>query len=214
LNRKDRRSEGFEQKTFRSHDLTVRSLVWVAVLCSLTGCQRGWLASELRTLGVGAPPQEKDWLGVVDCPAGLSRCVGGVVQTSLSARRPRDCKESGEGRAACQCPWSAVSRCPGPCAADGIELAVDGDASTQLCPAEDVAQFAQRALCNSAQGSLSSDPPDCEGESYVCSSSRVVACADRRVLGTCSIACAELSVDAHVALSDDTVLSLLCAHQR
>jgi hypothetical protein len=166
---------------------------------------------------------------MVDCPAGLSRCVGGVVETSLSARRPRDCKEGEEGRegregqegregregrVACQCPWSVVSRCPGPCAADGIELAVEGDASTQLCPVADVAQFAHRTLRNSAQATTPRDQADCEGQAYVCSSSRVLACGEGRVrvIGTCSLACAELSVDAHVVLSDDTVLSLMCVH--
>jgi hypothetical protein len=119
-----------------------------------------------------------------------------------------------EGRLACQCPWRAVARCPGPCAADGIELAVEGDASAELCPTDSVAQFADRSLRKSAQDMSAGDQSACEGEAYVCSSLRVLACDERRVIGTCSLGCAELSVDAHVALSDDTVLSLMCAHTR
>jgi hypothetical protein len=57
----------------------------------------------------------------LDCPDGLARCVGGVLEVSDLARIPMPCKAS-EGKTPCACPWRAVGECPHGCLAEGVEV--------------------------------------------------------------------------------------------
>jgi hypothetical protein len=117
----------------------------------------------------------------VDCPDGLARCSGGIVETSRLASIPQRCNGPPER---CGCPWERAGDCDRTCVADGVEFVVPHDrAISQLCaPAPD------EPLSMPA-------PPDVvafacdEGERYRCQSGLVVACAGNAVIGRCVRAC-------------------------
>jgi hypothetical protein len=106
----------------------------------------------------------------IDCPDGLARCVGGVVETSRLARIPMPCTKT-ETPADCTCPWVALADCPRGCAAEGVPLVVTPDrAKARLCapdPSSPVSRPAPDAVA---------PPGACNGEGYRCLGSLVVSC--------------------------------------
>ena len=106
-----------------------------ALTLTLAGCQRGCLSGWFETSGLfGAPAADKGGafsLASVDCPGGMARCVGGVVEMSRAATLGPDCQGAPGG---CACPWTTVGSCEGPCAVDELELALEAAvAHRQLC---------------------------------------------------------------------------------
>jgi hypothetical protein len=93
------------------------------------GCGSRWIATRKETVtdvpSLFAP--------ALDCPDGLARCVGGVLEASDLARIPMPCKAS-EGKGQCACPWRAVGECPRGCLAEGVEVVSTPDrAAGRLC---------------------------------------------------------------------------------
>jgi hypothetical protein len=188
----------------------------LAALLSVAGCERGSLARWLISIGVGADhgsPTEPGSVRLheVDCPAGLARCVGGIVQMSRAFRHPEPCKGSPE---ACACPWQIEGRCSGGCVADDIAI-----------PFTRVQALAQ--LCTPGAGDptvggpppLGTPPPMvCGDERYRCSGSTVVSCdasraaSQGRIVAFCTRGCVEegTALDDE-SLTDATAVLLFCS---
>ena len=185
---------------------------FLCVLSVASGCSRGCLTEQVQK-GLTADPTgpAKAWFGVgeLDCPDGLSRCVGGVVQTSLTARRPVRCTTNPE---ACACPWAVVASCSSGCVADGIEVFLPPARPVpQLCAASAAAApYARLAGANAAVPSLGDD---CEGESVVCLASAVVRCEPGpRLLGTCANGCStEQGLVVANGLTEEQAMAILCS---
>ena len=216
----------------------------VVGLLVLAGCERGCLWRLIPRAGIagaqagaGSDQPSQAWFGMgeVDCPDGLARCSGGVVQRSLVARRPSPCRGNPES---CACPWTLVDRCEGECVADGLEIATPADrAVSQLCVATPGSSpFARPTESPEGHGdpgtasrdaSARSSPPvalaafasACEGEAFVCLASSVVACGKSpavplSLVGTCTSGCAlDAALGGAVAerLQAPQALALLCA---
>ncbi len=197
-------------------------LLWAVCLPS---CERGCLwrqlsggfsatpSTETRARGgERAPGPASFGEAEVDCPDGLARCMGGVVQVSRLARRPSPCRGSPES---CACPWAVLDRCPSAaCVADGLTTALPVNrAAKQLCaPGPVSAPFSRPGPpSNSVLPPL---PEACEAAAFVCLGALVVACEPSpRAVGTCIAGCTpEPSLDgpASSGLSDLQALALLC----
>jgi hypothetical protein len=159
----------------------------------LPSCERGCVWRLLPEKGIDpvAPGAAYFGLGEVDCPDGLARCVGGVIETSEVARRPSPCHGNPE---ACACPWRVGPRCAEGrrCVADGLEvLAAPAAAAEQLCAPDDETLLARPARPVPASAALTeADRRSCEGETFVCSGSRVIDCRALSVALTCTKGCA------------------------
>jgi hypothetical protein len=171
------------------------------------------LTERVQKAGFSADPSApaEGWfgLGEVDCPDGLARCNGGVVQVSVAARRPAHCSGNAE---VCACPWAVVASCSGVCVADGVEAFLPSDrASAQLCaPAPDAAVFARPAM---AAGTLPPLGEACEGEGVACLGSTVARCEPTpRLLGSCVRGCSTSGLVGANGLADDQVMAILCSH--
>ncbi len=189
-------------------------LILLCLAC-LPACERGCLwraltSTEERTAPGGA------WLGLneVDCPDGLARCSGGVVQTSVGARRPSPCHGTAE---ACACPWTVADRCPDglACVADGLELPAALEMGvTQLCSPSPLSPPVARPAAADAPLDLA-ETRSCDGEAFACVGSHVVACTPAaRVVGTCAKGCAsETGLGGALAerLNDRQASAILCA---
>lgn len=134
----------------------------------------------------------------IDCPGGIARCTSGVVDVSMSARRPANCR--GEQ---CSCPRRTIGACgqekPIPCVRDAVEVAVrdDNDALARLC-----------ASVGSTAGVLLRDVP--KGAVDVeCAHGEVRVNGD--AVARCASACG-VEGDAFVASDLDarTLLQLMC----
>jgi hypothetical protein len=188
-----------------------RLAVLSALVIAVAGCERGALAHWLTSLGVGADhgPTEPGSVRLheVDCPPGLARCVGGVVQMSQAFRHPEPCKGSPE---ACACPWQIVGRCDTRCVSDDVSIPfTPGQALTQLCTpgAGDPAVGNPPPMGTPA-------PVACGDERYRCSGSKVVSCGagDTKIVAFCARGCVEegTTLDDE-AVSDASAVLLLCA---
>jgi hypothetical protein len=141
---------------------------------------------------------------VVDCPDGLARCEEGTVSISRLATLPVPCRGA---PGACACPWEALPACPAGCAADGVEVVVDGPrARTQLCaPGPDAGVFVAAA------------PPDAgeecdEGDRYLCAGGQVIECAPRIVVGQCVRGCfTEKASIGDDGVSREAAFAILCS---
>jgi hypothetical protein len=169
----------------------------VAVLLSLCGCQKGWLANYIRARGGGARSVTPvTMMNGVDCPDGLARCVAGAIEVSHVARIPRPCPQDHPDT--CQCPWEAVENCPRGCIEEGTEVVAPPErAGARLCATD--------PLNPSARPATGAAPPPgaCEEareDVYRCIGSLVVACsaspdrdggAEARVLAACVRGCFE-----------------------
>jgi hypothetical protein len=191
-----------------------------ALLASLVGgCERGCIWKALPKAGLSANPTApgQAWFGQgeVDCPDGLRRCRGGVVQASMVARRPVACTGNPEG---CACPWSIEATCPGACVADDLELVVPAErALAQLCePLAASAPFARaRPDVPPAPTPAETVGESCEGEAFVCLGSVVRECAPApHPIATCLAGCATdeaLGGAVALGLSAQQAVAVLCS---
>jgi hypothetical protein len=156
-----------------------------ACLVFVPGCDRGCGALLDRvTDGHGSRSTAfgKDLpLGGLDCPDGLARCEQGVISVSRLATIPSPCNGPPE---ACRCPWDRAADCPGPCAADGVEVVVDRDAAAQLC-----APHGGRSFVLPSPVPVPSPAPCEEGDRFECTGDSVVECAANTIAGTCLHGC-------------------------
>lgn len=195
----------------------------LAALVALAGCERGCLSRQLAEVGVGrdpgvGPPGPRLGVGEVDCPDGLARCVGGVVETSVLGQRPVVCHGSPE---ACACPWTVASRCPGLCVADGVELAVPQEsAAAQLCGrGADDPPYARPADGQTASAPNEAEREACAGGGFRCVARRVVRCESSSaagaavvgLVGTCLGGCGPDTAIEAVGLTGPQALALLCS---
>jgi hypothetical protein len=194
-----------------------------ALLLLLTSCERGALMNWLLSLGVGgdhgSPTERGSFkLHEVDCPAGLARCVDGVIELSQAGRHPEPCSGSPES---CLCPWSVVGRCDGACVAGDVAVPFTvSQAKAQLCaqgpmdaPVAAPPPLGAVAPVQVARGpSATPTPSPCEDERYRCSDGRVIDCGGGRIVASCLRGCA---VDG-ATLDDESVgeaaaVLLLCS---
>jgi len=209
----------------------VRAIATAAFALVLGGCERGCLSTWLAELGVGrpsaTPPKGALPLSGVDCPDGLARCVGGVVEVSRASHYTLPCADP---QAGCMCPWDSLGPCPLGCAADGVEVVVPPErALAQLCatdPASPVARpIAPTAMPPGACDDVreSTEPPTTpagpstpDENVYRCLASIVVACSSsggRKAVAACVRGCFHDgdTVDEEEADPDEAA-RILCAH--
>lgn len=137
--------------------------------------------------GIGTDPNSgavAESLGLVDCPPGLARCVGSVVELSQAFRHPEPCTGPAER---CACPWEILGRCESGCVADDLEVPILADRATrQLCspsPAEPPAAYPPPLRIPTLEV--------CGDERYRCDGGRVVECGPPRLIAICNRGCAE-----------------------
>jgi hypothetical protein len=194
--------------------LTFRAVLLLAACVALAGCQRGCLATWLEQTGLfggerGAGARSTPGgfaLSGVDCPDGLARCEGGIVEVSRPAHIPPDCRGSANE---CACPWQSVGSCGGKgCVKDDLEMVLSPSlAATQLCAAPGEV-FARPAPVGAVQL-----PAACEeGVDFLCVEGAVIACDDTkaRSAGVCILGCAESGLQIDEKLSDDEAAAILC----
>lgn len=151
----------------------------------LAGCERGCAKGWFEKHGVGEQgfaPQGAAPMNALDCPDGLARCTGGVVEASRLATIPQPCKAAPES---CVCPWERLGACERGCVADGLEMVVDrAVALPQLCAPPVDSGTVARIATGAPQAA------DCDEDvAWRCSGGQVVACAERRVAGVCERGC-------------------------
>jgi hypothetical protein len=144
----------------------------------------------------------------IDCPDGLARCTGGVVEVSRLASRPDPCAGS---REACECPWDRLSPCRLGCVAEDVEVVVSRErAVAQLCAPEPGGGAAY----------VEAPPPfedggiDCADGRYICAGSWIVSCSSdtpphrlARCINGCTSEALTLDDD---TLTDRQATALLC----
>ncbi len=150
------------------------AVVLALLIALLPACERGCLVTWLRDHGAGgqAPPSSSAFFPMhgVDCPDGLGRCVGGVVEVSRVSRYELPCAGSPES---CVCPWDALGDCPRGCAAEGVETVIPREhAFAQLC-----APDPSRPLARPLVG-VPAPVGACVSVGYRCVASQVVACSE------------------------------------
>jgi len=180
-------------------------------LCLCSGCQRGCAREWIDESGVGehgtvVPPGAAP-LNAVDCPDGLARCAGGVVEVSRLARIPQPCTGSPEG---CACPWERAADCDRGCAADGLEVVIPrSQAPVQLCaPTPDAGPLAV------APPPPGETPRGCEeGQLYRCVAGDVIACRDNAVAAHCVHGCfaEDAALDDDVDVGREAAFAILCS---
>jgi hypothetical protein len=196
----DRREGG--QLIWRLGGLLLLSLATAA--CE-RGCARHWLQEH----GSGEPPSSGKGslpLNAIDCPDGLARCSGGVVQASRLARLPQPCQGRPEQ---CTCPWDRVAECEAQCVVDDLELVVPREsAARQLCaPGPDAGVLTGRPLSGEAV-------PGCEeGQLYRCVAGAVVACHENAIAATCVHGCVEQGafIDDDEPVQREAAFAILCS---
>lgn len=145
----------------------------------------------------------------IDCPDGVARCVGGVVEASRLAVIAQPCVGPPEK---CACPWERLGGCERGCVAEDVELVMPrARAFTQLCAPASADVIARPP----AQG-VAVPSGLCTGDLHRCASGIVVACdgvGNALALATCVSGCAEEgSALDEEGLSRDQVVALLCRH--
>ncbi|HEX8790493.1 MAG TPA: hypothetical protein VF765_06045 [Polyangiaceae bacterium] len=188
-----------------------RAAALVALLSFTSACERGCAKGWFEKHGVGEQgfaPQGAAPMNALDCPDGLARCTGGVVEASRLASIPQPCKGAPES---CVCPWERLGACEERCVADGLEMVVDrAVALPQLCaPGPD-----SGTLARIATGTGAPQPAECDEDvAYRCSAGAVVACAEHRVVGACERGCfAEgTEVGADVPINREAAFAILCS---
>jgi hypothetical protein len=183
-------------------------LIVLFLISPLAGCERGcarrWLAE--RGAGQEAPVQQAGpTLNAIDCPDGLARCSGGIVEASRLTSIPLPCNGPVEQ---CTCPWERAGECERGCVADGLDVVADrGKALTQLCAPEPGSGTFARPLREQAPG-------DCdEDQLYRCVGRAVVSCADRAVVGVCLRGCfAEgAAIGGEAPVPREAAFAILCS---
>jgi hypothetical protein len=191
--------------SLRSFRVCTLGVFAVFLLC---GCERGCAKSWLGERGVGneGPVQQGGpTLHAIDCPDGLARCNGGVVEASRLTSIPLPCKGPVEQ---CTCPWERAGECDRGCVADGLDVVADrSHALTQLCAPEPDAGALIRLLREQAPG-------ECDEETlYRCTGGAVVSCAERAVVGRCIRGCfAEgASIGGEGPVPREAAFAILCS---
>ena len=185
-----------------------RLLVFLLTL-SLLGCERGCARSWFEEHGVAGDGKRhapgSPALNAVDCPDGLARCTGGIVEASRLTMVPQPCRGTPEQ---CACPWERVAECDRGCVVDGVVVVAEREkASVQLCAPEPDAGPRARTLPAASPGRCEED------ELYRCASGAVVACTEGAVVGVCVHGCfAEgASVDREIDMSREAAFAILCS---
>ena len=188
----------------------------------LPACERGCVSTWLRDHGVAGRPSPSSAASFpvngVDCPDGLARCVGGVVEVSRVSRYELPCSGSPES---CMCPWDSLGDCPRGCAAEGVEAVIARDrAFAQLCapdPSDPTEAFARPAA------GVPPPPGACEEGGIRCIASLVVACRESalggagdvltpRTVAVCLRGCAhEGDAIDEEDVADEAAARILCA---
>ena len=141
----------------------------------------------------------------VDCPDGLARCTGGLVEASRLAILPQPCRGSPEQ---CTCPWERLAECHRGCVADGLEVVVEREkASAQLCAPEADAGATARILAVTS-------PSGCEEEDlFRCAGGAVVSCSESAVVAICARGCSVegASIDRGQPVSREAAFAILCS---
>jgi hypothetical protein len=175
----------------------IRLLLPLALLFSLSACQRGCLSTWLTSRGFGSRPGGSLTdaraagfdLGGTDCSDGLARCVAGRVEISRAAHLPYPCVDPGTSpehhTAACECPWEEIAKCTSGCALEGFTALATEDAADQLC----------RPLLPVARPITPADPPGgvCADEGVACVDGFIRSCEGPsrpvRLLAACLEGC-------------------------
>ena len=140
------------------------------------GCKRGalaeWLAKkkEGASSPAGPSPTSAFQLRALDCPDGLARCAGGVVEVSRVAHIPMPCTANATTN--CDCPWAWAADCARGCAVEGLTVVSAADRAAQRLCAVDPATIARPAPAAIAPKGA------CEAPGYRCVQSMIVACSD------------------------------------
>ncbi len=180
-----------------------RSVVLLLLAVLLGGCERGCLPRAVadRNGGAGADPLD---LRGTDCPAGMARCTGGVVEASRAFHVPDLCPR-GE---ACTCPWVRVDACKRGCVKEGLSLPLDAArARVQLCRPDVGGSAPVEIVAPAAEA-----PPACE-PGWICAAGHVWRCgASSTPVARCTLGCATdpRALDEEVT-DEDTATFLLCA---
>jgi hypothetical protein len=151
------------------------------------------------------PPPGAGALNAVDCPDGLARCTGGIVEVSRLTAIPQPCRGTPEQ---CACPWERAGECDRGCVVDGLEVVMERPrARAQLCAPEVDAGGSARVLAVTSPGR-------CEDEQlYRCAAGAVVACAEGAVVAMCNRGCVAEGafVGDEQPVSREAAFALLCS---
>lgn len=184
------------------------SLLFFLFPFSLSACQRGCASSWLGEHGVGpegvSPPGAAP-LGAIDCPDGLGRCSGGVVEVSRLTSIPQPCKGSPES---CACPWDRLGDCEEGCVVDDVDVVIERDvALRQLCAPHGDAGAVARVLPEQS-------PAGCdEAELYRCVGGSIIACKEHAVVASCARGCVRdgASLDDDTPVRREAAFAILCS---
>jgi hypothetical protein len=180
----------------------------LVLLVTLPACERGCASRWFTEHGVGprgVKPPAAAPLWAVDCPDGLARCSGGIVEASRLATIAQPCKGSAES---CKCPWERVGECDQGCVADEVDVVVERDvALRQLCALPPGAGAVARSLS-------SRSPAACdEDELYRCVDGSIVACDERAFVAACARGCVRdsASLERDTPVSREAAFAILCS---
>lgn len=171
----------------------------------LAGCERGSLTHWLASRGLLDPGRVGALrLDEVDCPAGILRCVEGVVELAQASRHPDPCRGSAE---MCACPWQVVGRCETDCVSDGTAILLTGPrAQDRLCAPGPL----ERLAAPPPPGMPA--PAACGEELFRCMHSIVMGCNPPRVVASCLRGCAEEEETlVEEGVDDSAAVSFLCS---
>ena len=170
--------------------------LFVLLLVTLCGCERGCARSWLERRGVGEPggaPAGGGSINAIDCPDGLARCTNGIVEVSRLATLQQPCP----GPQGCVCPWERAGECGRGCVSDGTTVVLDGPkALTQLCAAaRDAGPLRFVSVL---------EPADCDEDVlYRCAAGAVVSCEQHAVVARCERGCAMEGGDVGIDVTID-----------
>jgi len=173
-------------------------VLFAALACCHSRC------SGLGALRRGETPGEALPAMATDCPDGLARCRGGIVEVSRLAAIERPCRAP---PAQCLCPWARVASCPGACVVDDVEVVLAPSLGpAQLCaPDEHAAPIARPTTVLPPAAS-------CEGALYRCAQGVVAPCRERSAGAVCARGCIGegATVDEGVPVTVEQAAAILC----
>ena len=177
----------------------------ILLFIPLGGCQRGCARSWLEEHGVGEQGPSRVGMGppmAIDCPDGLARCSGGIVEVSRLMTIPQPCKGTPEQ---CSCQWDRGGECEQGCVADDVEVVVDRPLTAQLCaPTVDAGPLTRPG----------SQVAECDEDTlFRCTGGAVVSCLDHAVVAFCQHGCFQEGTDigGEVPLSREAAFAILCS---
>jgi hypothetical protein len=139
----------------------------------------------------------------IDCPDGLARCSGGIVEASRLATIAMPCKGSPES---CVCPWDRAGECEQGCVVDDLEVVVDRPlAATQLCAAPPDAGPLTRAGSQAAGCT--------EDVQWRCTGGAVVSCQDQAAVAVCLRGCFRegTEIGTELPVTREAAFAILCS---